>query len=235
MWPVQSRWNQYSACRSLIGRDSMRVRSMPRTASSVSSPSSEPGRFWVVAASVVRSWPVGAGGGAGRGEQHEAGDGARVVRDVVGEHRRGRAARAASGAATAASISPARHLGGRLAVEVLTRTSACGQVRGRSSRGSGRCRGCARRPSGSRRVVVPGRTMTANRTASTTSLTIISGGSSSSPSSTGGTAPSTLFSIGTQPASALPVPDRGEHGRAPRARHQLRAPGLGQRRAGPAR
>ena len=53
-------------------------------------------------------------------------------------------------------------------------------------------------------IVVPGRTMAANRTASTTSLTIISGGSSSSPSSTGGTAPSTLFSIGTQPASACP-------------------------------
>ena len=46
--------------------------------------------------------------------------------------------------------------------------------------------------------------MAANRTASTTSLTIISGGSSSRPSSTGGTAPSTLFSIGTQPASACP-------------------------------
>ena len=52
--------------------------------------------------------------------------------------------------------------------------------------------------------VVPGRTIVANRTGSTTSLTIISGGSSSSPSSTGGTAPSTLFSIGTQPASARP-------------------------------
>src|SRR5829696_2346415 len=48
MCPVQSRWNQYSACRSLIGRDSMRVRSMPRTASSVSRPSRVPGRFWVV-------------------------------------------------------------------------------------------------------------------------------------------------------------------------------------------
>ena len=52
--------------------------------------------------------------------------------------------------------------------------------------------------------VVPGRTIAANRTGRTASLTITSGGSSSSPSSTGGTAPSTLFSIGTQPASARP-------------------------------
>ena len=57
MWPVQSRWNQYSACRSLIGRDSMRVRSMPRTASSVSSPSSEPGRDRTTLAATTQNRP----------------------------------------------------------------------------------------------------------------------------------------------------------------------------------
>ena len=114
MWPVQSRWNQYSACRSLIGRDSMRVRSIPRTASSVSSPSSEPGRFWVVAASVVRSWPVGAGGGPGGVRSTK-----RVTAPALSATSSARISRpncsAASGAQTAASISPRGHLGGRLA------------------------------------------------------------------------------------------------------------------------
>jgi hypothetical protein len=52
---------------------------------------------------------------------------------------------------------------------------------------------------------VPGRTSTSNRTATTASRTITSGGSGSSPSSTAGTAPSTEFSIGTQPASTWPA------------------------------
>ena len=85
MWPVQSMWNQYSACRSLIGRDSMRVRSMPRTASSVSRPSSVPGRFWVVAANVVRSWPVGAGSGPGGATRANRVTAPAVVGHVVGQ------------------------------------------------------------------------------------------------------------------------------------------------------
>ena len=62
----------------------------------------------------------------------------------------------------------------------------------------------ARRPCARRPAAVPGRTSTANRTATRASRTITSGGSASSPSSTAGTAPSTEFSIGTHPASTRP-------------------------------
>ena len=124
----------------------MRVRSMPRTASSVSSPSSEPGRFWVVAASVVRSSPVGAGGGPGGASSTNRVTAPGVVGDVVRRAPRARAARAASGAATAASISPRATWAAASAVDVPAAPRRAGGAR-RSSRGSGRCRGCARPPS----------------------------------------------------------------------------------------
>ena len=52
---------------------------------------------------------------------------------------------------------------------------------------------------------LPGRTRTEKRTASTASPTAISGSPSTSESMVAGTAPSTEFSTGTQPASAPPT------------------------------
>ena len=222
--PVQSRWNQYSACRSLIGRDSMRVRSMPRTASSVSSPSSAAG-------------PVLGGGGqrravaagrrgrrAGRGEEHEAGDGTGVVGDVVGERSRGRTARrpaARRRRRRSRRAPPARPPRRSTCSRGRRRAAGCG----RSSCGSGRCRGGARRPYGPVGSVVPGRTITANRTASTASLTIISGGSSTQPVEH--RRHRALDAVLDRHAARRrpPVPDRREHGRVAGTRHELRTLG----------
>ncbi|HYN97525.1 MAG TPA: hypothetical protein VES42_27120, partial [Pilimelia sp.] len=88
-------------CRSLIGRDSMRVRSMPRMVSSVSRPSSAPGRFWVVAASVVRSRPVAAGHAGPRWRS-----GARPAGGRAG--RAGRAGRGVGGRLPATRLTCAR-------------------------------------------------------------------------------------------------------------------------------
>ena len=76
---------------------------------------------------------------------------------------------------------------------------------------------------------VPGRTMTANRTASSASLTIISGGSASSPSSTGGHG--ALDAVLDRHAAGVgpPVADRREHRRVTGAGNELRTLGLGQR------
>ena len=146
-------------------------------------------------------------GGSGRRsrlcEQDEAGDGAGVVGDVVGQDLQAVLPRRERGRDGRVDLAPG-DLRGRLAGGRARRGRPRRAGGGRSSRGSGRCRGCARRPERTSATVVPARTMTANRTGSTTSLTIISGGSSSRPSRTGGTAPSTLFSMGTQPASACP-------------------------------
>ena len=104
----------------------MRVRSMPRTASSVSRPSSEPGRFWVVAASVVRSSPVGAGSGPGGGTSAN-----RVTAPALSATSAASTASpcccAASGADTAASSSPRATWAAASAVDVASSTSACGR------------------------------------------------------------------------------------------------------------
>ena len=230
MCPVQSRWNQYSACRSLIGRDSMRVRSIPRTASSVSSPSSEPGRFWVVAASVVRSWPVGSGGGPGGVRSTK-----RVTAPALSATSSAMISRpncsAASGAQTAASISPRATWAAASLVEVLTRTSACGRWRAIQLRVWAMpwlCDATVRISS----IVVPGRTMAANRTAQhhlfdDHQRRVVE---QAVQHRWHGALDAVLDRHTAR--VGLPVPDGGEDGRVPRARHQFRAPGLGKRQQG---
>ena len=60
--------------RSRMGRDSMRVSEIPRTANSRSTSSSAPVRSATTTTSEVLSLPVGAGSGPARLDQHEAGD-----------------------------------------------------------------------------------------------------------------------------------------------------------------
>ena len=230
MWPVQSRWNQYSACRSLIGRDSMRVRSMPRTASSVSSPSSEPGRFWVVAASVVRSRPVGAGGGPGGARSTK-----RVTAPGLSATSSARISRpncaAASGAQTAASISPRDTCAAASLVDVLTRTSACGRFRAIQLRVCAMpwlCEATVRTWSS----VVPGRTIAANRTGSTDLLDDHQRRVVEQPVEH--RRHRALDAVLDRHAAGVgpPVPDRREHGRIAGTRHELRTLGLRQREQG---
>ena len=181
----------------------MRVRSMPRTASSVSTP--EQGAGPVLGGGGERRAVVAGRRGrrAGPAHQREPGDGAGVVGDVVGEHvepvQLGGQRRGHGGVDLAAG-----DLGGGLRRRRRHQHLGVGQVLGDPAAGlrdAVRVRrdACARRA-----AVAPGRTSTANRTATSASRTMTSGGSATSPSRTAGTAPSTVFSIGTQPASTLP-------------------------------
>lgn len=65
MWPTQSRKNMYVPNSVRVGRDSMRVRSMPRIENSVMADTSAPGTFSSRKTTEVRSAPVECGGRPG--------------------------------------------------------------------------------------------------------------------------------------------------------------------------
>ena len=178
-----------------VGRDSMRVRSIPRTEISVSAWTSEFGSWARPRTTTVRSAPVRAGGAVGRPTSTKRvrapptslTPSASAARPLISPARAGAAVASAVPAAT--SSAPA-------AVEFVVSTRAPGRFSSSHPRTWAAATGWVRNTATSSGRV-PGRTSTENTTSSSVSARICSRSPVARASLVGATVPSTEFSNGT--------------------------------------
>ena len=199
-----------------VGRDSIRVRLMPRTANSVSSSSSAPG--WSSRDEGDQRGPVRAGGRRRPGRaahHHEPGHRVRRVVHLGGQHGQAVRGSAANGAGQR-GVDSARRRPGVRRLGVRRRRHATPRRAGGRRASARHCGcGCGWPPTVLMSASpVPGRPSSANVTGSSSSRGSCSGSPAASSSRVAVTAPSTEFSIGTTRAPpAPPAPRRAPPGR----------------------
>ena len=238
-WPSASIEKQYLPSAEPVGRDSIRVRSTPRTANCSSSSSSAPG--WLSrmnTTSDVLSAPVAGAGWPGRDTSTNRVTAPSLVGDTRrqrgqpvgrgGDRRRDR--RVVRRALSAATI------GGRVRRRRLVHDVGVGQVRRQPATALGRRVRVGRDALGlTSASVVPARASSANCTSTRSSRVIISGSPVASSSSVAATPPSTEFSSGTTAPSASPARTASSAVAHRRVRQQVSAAARRAATAAPAR